>query len=111
MHLGYMICMVMYLSGVRIGMETTQREQSPIQKGHQRESTVCCVVGRSTSVNRVLALPSGSTARRPIGTSTLGFVWRGQNNYCLAPLLLYCLLAWYLKEHPRRGNLGEESQK
>jgi formylglycine-generating enzyme required for sulfatase activity len=40
----------------------------------------------------MLALPPGTTSRRPFGATALGSVWRGQNNYCLTPLLLYCLL-------------------
>ena len=49
----------------------------------------------------MLALPTGTGTRRPIGASTMGFVWRGQNNYCLAPLLLGALV---FNEHPRRGS-------
>ena len=40
----------------------------------------------------------------------MGSVWRGLRNYCLAFLLLYCLLLLYVKEHPRRGFLGEDSE-
>jgi len=59
-----------------------------------------CVVGRSATLYRRPALPTGASTRRPVGTSPMGFVWRGLRNYCLAPLLLYCLLLMYLKSLP-----------
>jgi formylglycine-generating enzyme required for sulfatase activity len=34
--------------------------------------------GLSKAMTRRLALPSGTTSRRPIGTAPLGFVWRGR---------------------------------
>jgi len=72
----------MYGSGVRNGMRIIKREQSPIRKGQQRENAVCCGAGLSTSMYGILALPSGATSsRRPIGSTSMGFVWRGQHNY------------------------------
>ena len=81
MRLVYTICMAMYGSGVRIGMRIIKREQSPIRKGQQLENAVCCGADLSTSMYGILALPSGSTSRRPVGTSSMGSVWRGQHNY------------------------------
>ena len=42
---------------------------------------MCCVGVLSTTLNRLLALPTGSSTRLPIGSSSLGSVWRGLCNY------------------------------
>ena len=44
----------------------------------------CRVLRLSTSLNRLLALPSGASTRRPFGTSSLDFVWRGLLYNCQA---------------------------
>jgi len=52
--------------------------------------------GVSTSIFCILALPTGSAKtahRRPPGSTSLGVVWRGHINYCLATLLLMYLQA------------------
>ena len=52
-----------------------------------------CGAGLSAAMLRELALPPGTaSAGRPMGTATLGFVWRGIRNYRLAPLLLAALV-------------------
>jgi len=64
---------------------------------------VWCGAGLSAAPLRKLALPTGTASRRPIGTTSMGSVWRGLRNYCLATLLLYCLLLMYLKSIPEGG--------
>ncbi len=58
-------------------------------KGPAEEEAVCCGAARSSTMNCVLVLLSGATTLRPFGTPALGSVWRGQNNYCSAFLLLW----------------------
>ncbi len=57
---------------------------------------MCCGAGLLTALDPELVLPTGTPSHRPIGSSSMGFVWRGLRNYCLAPLLL-----WYSKASPR----------
>ena len=76
MPLVFMICMGMYGSGVRIRMEIIQRAQQQIRRAQQREGTVWRVAGLSTTVFRMLVLPTGASTRRPLGATTVVFVWR-----------------------------------
>jgi eukaryotic-like serine/threonine-protein kinase len=45
-------------------------------KGQQREGVVWRVAGLSTTVFRMLVLPTGDSTRRPLGATTVVFVWR-----------------------------------
>ena len=61
---------------------------------------MCCVAGHTSALVLGLVLPTGTTARRPIGPPAMGSAWRRLRNYCLASLLLMCL-----KSIPEKGKI------
>ena len=71
-----------------------QTQKGPDEMRVLRAGSFDCYVSRARS--------SGAPTHRPLGTINRGSVWLELRNYCLAPLLLYCLLLLYLK-HPRKG--------
>ena len=81
MPLVYTICTEMYGNGVMIGMVHYMTEKQHTRKGQQRENVVFCGADLSTPMYRLLIHPSETTSRLPIGTSTMGSVWRGLSNY------------------------------
>ena len=89
MRLAYTICMGMFGSGVKIGLETTRQEWLLIQKGQQWEFLVWGVAGLSVMMYRMFVLPFGPTRRRPSEPFTfLVSAWRRHHNYCLVTLFL-----------------------
>ena len=79
--------MVMYGNGVMTGKRIIQMELQQTRRVRIPGNTVCCGAVVSTAMIRRLALPIGTSTRHPIGASSLGSVWRGPHNYCLANYL------------------------